>query len=224
MTHFTDSIAGRTMAVITDSFVVSSGLWPNGDDAIEEDGSQTRAYRAVDSASGVNNVMLPNWGVTDFTMQFLARKTGFNLNPSGFTNYWCMAITDNAYNNEANRMYCYASGNSALSVKIGGAPAMICAMSAINTPYMFTLTIESSNLSGGRYSVYRNGIRTAEGAHGLTVAPTYAGTGHYFQRGGRNGASDFGILSFPFLGKIACWDREITDTEMQIARAYYMVG
>lgn len=222
MTQFTDTVAGRVMDILVDSFVETADVFPNGDSSVQEDGSQSRSYRAVDTAVGVDTDYLPRWGVSDYTMCFGAERNA-NLNPSGFSGYWAMACSDNAYGNVPDRFRAWPATTSNIRLTWASDGAVIDVPLGLNEMRHFAVFIESSNLTGsGEVLLYVNGIRYASAVHSVLAAPTYGGTGHYWQRGGRSGASDFGVLALPYWAKLGIFHRRLTDEEIVVQSKYYL--
>lgn len=222
MTSFSEVASGRSLTVVGDSFNTTAAL-PNGDTVVRETGSAGRAYRAIDNAAGVDNAYLPRWGTSDYTLMMALRKGASGLNPDGFANYWAFACTDGAYGNA--RLSAYASAATTLTVAIEGAAGSFGAVPS-GAFSLYALVIESANLAGGRVRVWRNGYPlTSSAAHGRVAPPTRSGTGAIFQRGGRNGANDFGVLNMDYVGKLAVFHRALTPVElMASARLLGMVA
>lgn len=218
MADFTDLVANRKMNIITDSFVARTDL-PNGGGWMEESGSQARSFRAVDEnvGGGVAAAWLPNWGVTDYTFSFVMRR-GANWSPTGFANYWLMAITDNAYNNA--RMTMHTPSATVVRYTLEGMPNVDFVFPSTGVDYLMTVRVESSNLAGGKRDSLRNGqLSTTMANHGRTSAPTRAGTGNFAQFGGRIAANNFGVLGCARIGRIFVAHRWMSQLELiKIAR------
>lgn len=218
MADFTDLVAGRKMRIIGDSFTPRTDM-PNGGGWMEENASLSRAFRATDEnvGGGVAAAWLPNWGVTDYTFNVVLRRE-LNWNPTGFANYWLMAITNNAYTNA--RMTLYASSSTNLAMTMEGIPVANWVFPSTAVPHLCTLRIQSSNLAGGTRDSLRNGqVASNLAAHGITSVPVRSGTGNFAQFGGRNGASDFGVLGCGRVGRIFVAHRWMSQMEIiRIAR------
>tara|TARA_R110000868_G_C10944862_1_gene767369 strand:- start:161 stop:832 length:672 start_codon:yes stop_codon:yes gene_type:complete len=200
MTHFLDSIGGRQLTIITDGFTTTEVL-DNGDTSYQEDGLQSRAYRAVDSGAGAYIDYLPHWGTDDWTF-FALMKASSSLNPTGFPNYNFTAATDTGYNNP--RFAAYATGSYKPQFALYGAgasPTMAFLMQIANNERLCMWRVESSNLAGGVHDGLMDGRKsTAPVGHGCTTVPASQTT--YFQWGGRSGASDFGVLNMRLFSKV----------------------
>lgn len=212
MTYFLDAVGSRQMTVITDAFALRSTNLPNGDPVIEETNGASRSYRAVDSGAGVAAAYLPNWGTTDWTFMVMLHANG-NLNPDGFSNYWCCAATDSSYLNPTLRIFAIDDEAWRLSVwALTGVANVDLNNFSQDIDVLWVVRCESSNLSGGRIEAWRNGRRVSDNAHGITAAGRASAS--LFQWGGRNGTNNYGVLNSELLAKLAVCHAWIPDEEI----------
>ena len=187
MSYFLDAVGARQCTIINDGWSDDTDL-PNGDDTVVEDGTQSRAYRAEDTDGSYHSTFLPQWGVTDWTMNVYLSAPG-NFNPSGFTNYRVWGLNDASYLNSP--MYICSNASTSLRLDIATAPSTLQFTLAKG---LNTIRVESSDTSTGVAQQFLNGRSVAaEAAHsktGMAITPTTT----MMQFGGKYSTNDYGII------------------------------